>query len=145
MIETAYLVGYHDELTGLPGRRAFNQAVAALDGEYAIAMLDVDHFKRFNDTFGHDAGDQVLRLVAARMMDVGGSGKAFRYGGEEFAIIFRRTAAEEALEHAEALRHAIAETSFVGARPRPQPARAHRTAPAPPSAQTAPSSPSTPE
>ncbi len=113
VIETAYLVGYHDELTGLPGRRAFNQAVAALDGEYAIAMVDVDHFKRFNDTFGHDAGDQVLRLVAARMMDVGGSGKAFRYGGEEFAIIFRRTAAEEALEHAEALRRAIAETSFV--------------------------------
>ena len=112
VIETAYLVGYHDELTGLPGRRAFNQAVAALDGEYAIAMLDVDHFKRFNDTFGHDAGDQVLRLVAARMMDVG-SGKAFRYGGEEFALVFRRTAAEEALEHAEALRHAIAETSFV--------------------------------
>ena len=113
VIETAYLVGYHDELTGLPGRRAFNQAVAALDGEYAIAMLDVDHFKRFNDTFGHDAGDQVLRLVAARMMDVGGSGKAFRYGGEEFAIVFRRTTAEEALEHAEALRHAIAETNFV--------------------------------
>jgi len=113
VIETAYLVGYHDELTGLPGRRAFNQAVAALDGEYAIAMLDIDHFKRFNDSFGHDAGDQVLRLVAARMMDVGGSGKAFRYGGEEFAIVFRRTAAEEALEHAEALRHAIAETSFV--------------------------------
>lgn len=113
VIETAYLVGYHDELTGLPGRRAFNQAVAALDGEYAIAMLNVDHFKRFNDTFGHDAGDQVLRLVAARMADVGGSGKAFRYGGEEFAIVFRRTAAEEALEQAEALRRAIAETSFV--------------------------------
>jgi len=113
VIETAYLVGYHDELTGLPGRRAFNQAVAALDGEYAIAMVDVDHFKRFNDTFGHDAGDQVLRLVAARMADVGGSGKAFRYGGEEFAIVFRRTAAEQALEHAEALCHAIAETSFV--------------------------------
>ena len=113
VIEAAYLVGYHDELTGLPGRRAFNQAVAALDGEYAIAMLDVDHFKRFNDTFGHDAGDQVLRLVAARMMDVGGAGKPFRYGGEEFAIVFRRTAAEEALEHAEALRHAIAETGFV--------------------------------
>jgi len=113
VIETAYLVGYHDELTGLPGRRAFNQAVAALDGEYAVAMVDVDHFKRFNDSFGHDAGDQVLRLVAARMADVGGSCKAFRYGGEEFAIVFRRTAAEEALERAEALCHAIAETSFV--------------------------------
>jgi diguanylate cyclase (GGDEF)-like protein len=113
VIETAYLVGYHDELTGLPARRAFNQAIAALDGEYAIAMLDIDHFKRFNDTFGHDAGDQVLRLVASQMMDVGGDGKPFRYGGEEFAIIFRRTTAEEAMEHAEALRRSIAETNFV--------------------------------
>ncbi|MGC2321376.1 MAG: GGDEF domain-containing protein [Terriglobales bacterium] len=113
VIETAYLVGYHDELTGLPARRAFNQAVAALDGEYAIAMLDVDHFKRFNDTFGHDAGDQVLRLVAAKMMDVGGDGKAFRYGGEEFAIIFRRSTAEEALVHAEVLRSSIAQTNFA--------------------------------
>ena len=113
VIETAYLVGYHDELTGLPGRRAFNQAVAALDGEYAIAMLDVDHFKRFNDTFGHDAGDQVLRMVARKMTQVGGGGKAFRYGGEEFAIVFRRTAAEEALEHVEVLRALIADTNFV--------------------------------
>jgi diguanylate cyclase (GGDEF)-like protein len=113
VIETAYLVGYHDELTGLPARRAFNQAVAALDGDYAIAMLDVDHFKRFNDTFGHDAGDQVLRMVAMKMLPVGAGGKAFRYGGEEFAIIFRHIRAEEALEHAEALRRSIAETSFV--------------------------------
>ncbi len=113
VIETAYLVGYHDELTGLPARRAFNQAVAALDGEYAVAMLDIDHFKRFNDAFGHDAGDQVLRLVASKMMDVGGDGKAFRYGGEEFAIVFRRATAEEALEHAEILRRLIAETNFV--------------------------------
>jgi diguanylate cyclase (GGDEF)-like protein len=113
VIETAYLVGYHDELTGLPARRAFNQAVAALDGDYGIAMLDIDHFKRFNDTFGHDAGDQVLRMVAEKMLHVGGGGKAFRYGGEEFAIIFRHIRAEEALEHAEALRRSIAETSFV--------------------------------
>ena len=113
VIETAYLVGYHDELTGLPARRAFNQAIAALDGEYAVAMLDVDHFKRFNDTFGHDAGDQVLRMVATKMMQVGGNGKVFRYGGEEFAIIFRHATAQEALEHAEALRRSIAETSFV--------------------------------
>jgi diguanylate cyclase (GGDEF)-like protein len=113
VIETAYLVGYHDELTGLPARRAFNQAVAALDGEYAIAMVDIDHFKRFNDTFGHDAGDQVLRLVASKMMDVSGDGKPFRYGGEEFAIVFRRTTAEEALEYAEAMRRSLAETNFV--------------------------------
>lgn len=113
VIETAYLLGYHDELTGLPARRAFNQAIAALDGQYAIAMLDIDHFKRFNDSFGHDAGDQVLRMVASKMMNVGGDGKAFRYGGEEFAIIFRRASAEDVLEHAEVLRGLIADTNFV--------------------------------
>jgi diguanylate cyclase (GGDEF)-like protein len=132
VIETAYLVGYHDELTGLPARRAFNQAIAALDGEYAIAMVDVDHFKRFNDMFGHDAGDQVLRLVAARLMEVGGGGKPFRYGGEEFAIVFRRAGADEAMEHAEALRLAIANTKFVvrgfdrSQRERTERRRAHR-------------------
>ena len=113
VIETAYQVGYHDELTGLPARRAFNQAVAALGGRYAIAMLDIDHFKRFNDTFGHDAGDQVLRLVASKLAAVGGDGKVFRYGGEEFAIIFRRATSEDALVHAEVLRSTIAQSNFA--------------------------------
>ena len=113
VVETAYLVGYHDELTALPARRAFNQALAKLDGQYAVAMLDVDHFKRFNDVFGHDAGDQVLRMVASRITQVGGGGKAFRYGGEEFAIMFRGSTAEEASEQAEALRTLIADTNFV--------------------------------
>ena len=113
VIETAYLVGYHDELTSLPARRAFNQAIAGLDEEYAIAMVDVDHFKRFNDSFGHDAGDQVLRMVASKIMRVGGDGRPFRYGGEEFAVIFRRSTAEEALEHLEALRELIADTNFA--------------------------------
>jgi diguanylate cyclase (GGDEF)-like protein len=113
VIETAYQLGYHDELTGLPARRAFNQAIAALDGQYAVAMLDIDHFKRFNDTFGHDAGDQVLRMVSSKIMKVGGDGKPFRYGGEEFAIVFRRSTADEALEYAEVLRSLISETNFV--------------------------------
>ncbi len=113
VIETAYLVGYHDELTGLPARRAFNQAIATLDGEYAIGIVDIDHFKQFNDTFGHDVGDQVLRMVASKMSETSGGGKVFRYGGEEFAIVFRRMSAEEALGQAEALRQTIADSTFV--------------------------------
>jgi diguanylate cyclase (GGDEF)-like protein len=53
-------------------------------------MSDVDHFKRFNDTHGHDVGDQVLRLVASKLSKVSGGGRAYRYGGEEFALVFRR-------------------------------------------------------
>jgi GGDEF domain-containing protein len=72
-------------------------------------MLDVDHFKQFNDNYGHDVGDQVLKMVAQKMMNVGGGGKAYRYGGEEFTIIFSRTRVDDALPHLEALREVIAE------------------------------------
>jgi PleD family two-component response regulator len=71
-------------------------------------MVDVDHFKKFNDTHGHDVGDQVLRLVATRLAGVGGSGIAFRYGGEEFTILFPGKDADEALPHLEELRADIA-------------------------------------
>jgi diguanylate cyclase (GGDEF)-like protein len=113
VVEASYRMAYHDELTGLPGRRAFNDAVSLLSGEYSIAIVDVDHFKKFNDTFGHDVGDQVLRMVASKLADAGGGGKAFRCGGEEFAVIFRHTGAAEALEHAEDLRRRIEESTFV--------------------------------
>ena len=112
MVETGYRLAYHDELTGLPGRRAFNQLMMNLSARFAIAMVDVDHFKQFNDTYGHDTGDQVLRMVAARLARVGGGGKAFRYGGEEFAIVFAHADASEAEDHLEALREAIAHAAF---------------------------------
>ena len=70
-------------------------------------MVDVDHFKKFNDTHGHDIGDQVLKLVAARLAEVGGGGVAFRYGGEEFTVLFPGAALDEALPHLEAIRAAI--------------------------------------
>jgi PleD family two-component response regulator len=67
----------------------------------------VDHFKKFNDTHGHDVGDQVLRLVAARLAEVGGGGKTYRYGGEEFAVLFRDRGVKEALPHLERARETI--------------------------------------
>ena len=88
LIHNSYLIAYIDELTELPGRRAMNEESARLRGLYSIAMLDIDHFKKFNDTYGHDVGDQVLRMVASKIGQIGGGGKAFRYGGEEFAILF---------------------------------------------------------
>ena len=76
-------------------------------------MCDVDHFKRFNDTYGHDAGDQVLRMVAAKLSQVGGGGRAFRYGGEEFLVVFRGRSAREAEPFVESLRRSIADAGFV--------------------------------
>jgi len=113
VLEHGYDIAYRDELTGLPGRRAFNNVMEQLGGTYAIAMCDVDHFKRFNDTYGHDAGDQVLRLVAAKLSHVGGGGRAFRYGGEEFLIVFRGRSAKEAEPFVESLRRSIAERGFI--------------------------------
>jgi PleD family two-component response regulator len=70
-------------------------------------MADVDHFKSFNDTHGHDVGDQVLKLVAARLAEVGGGGRAFRYGGEEFTVLFPDKTLEQALPSLEAIRQSV--------------------------------------
>ena len=127
VLEHGYDIAYRDELTGLPGRRAFNNVMEQLGGTYAIAMCDVDHFKRFNDTYGHDAGDQVLRLVAAKLSHVGGGGRAFRYGGEEFLVVFRGRSASEAEPFVESLRRSIADRGFV-LRSRDRPASKPRAA-----------------
>ena len=134
VLEHGYDIAFRDELTGLPGRRAFNNVMVQLGGTYAIAMCDVDHFKRFNDTYGHDVGDQVLKMVAAKLSQVGGGGKTFRYGGEEFLVIFRGRSAKQAEPFAESLRRSIAEKEFVVRspdRPRRKPWRAKETAEAP--------------
>jgi GGDEF domain-containing protein len=116
-VERSHWIAYHDELTGLPGRRAFNEALAALGDRYAIAIVDVDHFKKFNDTFGHDVGDQVLRKVAAQLSRVGGGGVAFRCGGEEFALVFADAAIEDAFGNAEEVRMNIEEDGFIARGP----------------------------
>jgi GGDEF domain-containing protein len=112
IIENTYALAYQDELTGLPSRRAFNDALVGLPELYSIAVVDIDHFKSFNDTYGHEIGDQVLRLVAGRLAAVGGGGRAFRVGGEEFSILFPGKSMKEVLERLEALRAAIQASSF---------------------------------
>jgi diguanylate cyclase (GGDEF)-like protein len=109
VLRDSYNMAFRDDLTGIPSRRSLNESLHGLGRRYTIAMLDVDHFKRFNDTHGHDVGDQVLKMVARKMIDVGGGGKAYRYGGEEFTIIFSGRRAEDALPHLEELRRAIAD------------------------------------
>ena len=107
IVETSYLLAYHDELTTLPSRRAFHDALLRLESPYSIAMVDIDHFKRCNDTYGHDTGDQVLRMVASRLARVSGGGQAYRCGGEEFAIVFPGKTTGDVMEHLEKLRGAI--------------------------------------
>ena len=108
LLLSSHAMAYRDDLTGLLGRRALNERLKSLGRSYSIAMVDVDHFKKFNDKFGHDVGDQVLRLVASRLKQVSG-GTSYRYGGEEFAIVFPRKGVEECLESLESLRVSIAD------------------------------------
>jgi len=108
LLQDSYRMAFRDELTGLPSRRALGERMLGLGRRFAIAMVDVDHFKKFNDSYGHDVGDQVLRMVAAKIREVGGGGRPYRYGGEEFTIVFPRQDIDEVLPHLEALRTNIA-------------------------------------
>jgi GGDEF domain-containing protein len=99
-------------LTTLPSRRAFNDALLRLQAPYSIAIVDIDHFKNFNDTYGHDTGDEVLRLVASKLARVTGGGEVYRCGGEEFAIVFSGGTTAEVADHLEQLRATIEVSSF---------------------------------
>jgi diguanylate cyclase (GGDEF)-like protein len=112
IVENSYLLAYHDELTSLPSRRAFNDALLRLQHPYSIAVVDIDHFKKFNDTYGHDTGDQVLRLVASNLARVTGGGLAYRCGGEEFMILFPGKATTDVVSHLEQLRKSIETSKF---------------------------------
>lgn len=132
VLENSYRIAYYDELTGIPGRRAFNEALLQLQNPYSIAVADIDHFKSFNDTYGHETGDDVLRMVAKKLEGVSGGGKAFRVGGEEFTILFPGKSAHVAYEHLELLRAGIesAEFRLRGSDRRAQPRGPERRRPA---------------
>jgi diguanylate cyclase (GGDEF)-like protein len=102
---------YIDELTSVPNRRAYNEDLKKLGRRYSIAMLDIDHFKKFNDNYGHKEGDNVLRYVAAHLRESSRS-KVFRYGGEEFSIIFPGYRVNEVQERLEYVCETLAERHF---------------------------------
>jgi len=110
-----------DPLTCIANRKAFDEAaraaVAAVNGEgepVSLLLCDIDHFKNFNDTWGHQTGDQVLRLVAACLSEnVKGRDTAARYGGEEFAVLLRGTSLEAATKVANQIRTTVEAKKLV--------------------------------
>ncbi|GAB7193515.1 hypothetical protein NUM3379_42250 [Kineococcus sp. NUM-3379] len=105
-----------DGLTGLVNRRAFDEALAGEFAqaarehtEFSVALVDLDHFKRLNDTHGHLAGDDALRAVGRVLRGNlrSGGGTAARYGGEEFCVILPGTSREDAVAVAERIRRAV--------------------------------------
>lgn len=113
LIREAYRLAFFDELTSLPGRRALIEDMAKLGRKYTLAMCDIDFFKKFNDTYGHDTGDEVLKMVASKLAAVSGGGTAYRYGGEEFTLLFPSKDVDESYIHADILRESIARTPFM--------------------------------
>ncbi|HEY9052832.1 MAG TPA: GGDEF domain-containing protein [Gammaproteobacteria bacterium] len=113
VLQESWRMAYLDELTEIPARRALREKFQKIGGLYTVAMVDVDHFKKFNDTYGHETGDAVLRMIAAKLVKVTGGGSAYRYGGEEFTVVFTGKDRDEARVHLDALREKIANTPFV--------------------------------
>ncbi|WP_115718847.1 GGDEF domain-containing protein [Gallaecimonas mangrovi] len=112
-IKNSHDLAYRDALTGLNGRRKLFERLAGLSRHYSLAMLDIDHFKSFNDNYGHDVGDDVLAMVASKITEVGGGGEVFRYGGEEFTLIFPGLSVAEAKAYLDEVRELIANTPFI--------------------------------
>jgi diguanylate cyclase (GGDEF)-like protein len=103
-----------DGLTGLLNRRSLDEAVANGEPVMGCVMIDIDHFKRFNDEFGHDAGDAVMQHVAQLMQEtLGDAGRAYRFGGEEFTMLLPGCEEDAAFALAERLRERIAQAPLA--------------------------------
>jgi len=128
VIEASYVMAFRDDLTGLPARRSLNEFFIRMGNHYTLAMVDIDFFKKVNDNHGHDVGDQVLAMVASKLARVRGGGKAFRYGGEEFTLVFPGKSVEETMPYLEELRIGIESSPFVirsRSRPRKKPKKSN--------------------
>ncbi|WP_198927147.1 GGDEF domain-containing protein [Vibrio cyclitrophicus] len=103
VMSASHDMAFNDQLTNIPGRHALEVDMKHLGRKYSMAMVDIDHFKTFNDTYGHDIGDDVLKLVARLITETGGGARAYRYGGEEFTIIFKGKYADQVKADLQAL------------------------------------------
>jgi diguanylate cyclase (GGDEF)-like protein len=112
-----------DDLTGLFNRRYFDEAIASevvratrYNRDLTLIFIDVDHFKNFNDEFGHQLGDAALKKISAILRDlVRETDIATRYGGEEFIVILPETSKQDAWAVAEKIRETVASTAIEGA------------------------------
>ncbi len=114
MFDVSYSLAFYDTLTGVLSRRALEQELLKLGNrKYAIAMVDLDFFKKVNDSYGHDIGDEVLKMVASLLNKTLAKAKVFRYGGEEFVVLFIGKSYNEIMPQLERTRRAIERRPFI--------------------------------
>lgn len=112
VIITLHGITFKDPLTNIKGRRALYGHLESLTGTYTLAMIDIDFFKKFNDHFGHDAGDEVLQIVAKYLQHTARA-VAYRFGGEEFVLIFNNQTVSETFAIVDGMRNVIEENPYV--------------------------------
>ena len=120
-LEVARNEADHDKLTRLPNRRKFDRDLDAVfqrlqddNGAFVLAFVDVDHFKRINDTFGHECGDRVLRMIANQLSQLSDNRCSIsRYGGEEFAILIEDDDVDNVFQKIDDCRSGLASKSLV--------------------------------
>ena len=112
MIENIYFEGFRDELTDLPTRQVLMGNLSKLKTGYAVAMIEIDHFKKLKDDHGRKVSKQIIRLVGSKLASVTG-GMPFRYGDAVFFVIFPEMFVQETMSHLERLRAAIKESALI--------------------------------
>lgn len=112
LLQASHQEVYRDELTGVPGKAAYDQTVAGLGSKYVLAIIGIDQLKQYGNQYGKAVSEQMLRLIAPKIMAAAGGGKVHRLAGEEFTVVFSRKSATETLVVLGAIRKAVEETQL---------------------------------
>lgn len=112
LLQASHQEIYRDELTGVPGKVAYDQAVAGLGNKYVLAVVGIDQLKQYGNQHGKSVSEQVLRLIAPKIMATAGIGKVHRLAGEEFTVLFPKKSATETLVALGAIRKVVEETQL---------------------------------
>jgi diguanylate cyclase (GGDEF)-like protein len=113
LMQASYRSAFRDEVTRLPGSRAFEMAVKRLGRRFSLAIVEIDQLKEINNQFGRSVGDQVLTLVAKKIVHASGKGKVFAYDAEHFVLLFPATSPQDTLVSLEQIRKAVEAACFV--------------------------------
>lgn len=112
LVQASHQRIYRDELTGVPGKVAYEEAVASLGKHYVLAVIGIDQLKQYGNQHGKPVSEQLLRLIAPKITAAAGSAQVYRLAGEEFTVLFPRKTATETLVTLEAIRKAVSQSTL---------------------------------